>query len=258
VRADPYARSGRRWAEGAELVYRPIAAELVAASPHPLAGRIVLDVGAGTGAASAALSAHHARTLAVDLSAAMLAWHASARPPCAVADVLALPLAAGSVDDSVAAFVLNHLTDPESGFFELGRVTRPGGVILATAFSNDSRSQARDTIDSLAKAAGWQPPGWYVELKAAAAPILGSREGMAAAASAAGLSGICAQERPVDVGVTEPAQLVRYRLGHPAFAEWLEEIGAARAGAFAAEAEQAIGGMPPYRPVVIFLSALRP
>jgi len=40
--ADPYARSARRWALGAELVYGPIAVELVALAPHPLAGRIVL------------------------------------------------------------------------------------------------------------------------------------------------------------------------------------------------------------------------
>jgi SAM-dependent methyltransferase len=258
MRADAYARSGRRWAEGAELVYRPIAAELVAMSPHPLAGRIVLDAGAGTGAASAALRAHHARALAVDLSEGMLAWQASARPPCAVADVLALPLAAGSVDDCVAAFLLNHLTDPVTGLAELARVTRPGGVILATAFSNDSRSHARDTFDALAMAAGWEAPGWYVELKATAAPILGGCEGMTAAARAAGLSGIRVDQRPVDVGVTEPAQLVRYRLGHPAFAEWLDEIGPMRAGAFAIAAEQALANMPPYRPVVVFLSALRP
>ena len=43
MRTDHYARSGRRWALGAELVYRPIAAELVAMSPHSLAGRTVLE-----------------------------------------------------------------------------------------------------------------------------------------------------------------------------------------------------------------------
>ena len=36
---------------------------------------------------------------------------------------------------------------------------------------------------------------------------------MATAARQAGLTGIRAEERPVDVGVTEPGQLVRYRLG---------------------------------------------
>jgi predicted RNA methylase len=84
---DLYARSGRRWALGAELVYGPIAAELVALSPHPLAGRTVLDVGAGTGAASAALRACNAQVLAMDRSAGMLAWNAAARPSCAVADI---------------------------------------------------------------------------------------------------------------------------------------------------------------------------
>lgn len=259
MRADHYARSGRRWALGAELVYGPIAAELVAMSPHSLAGRTVLDAGAGTGAGSSALRAWHARVLAMDLAADMLAWNAAARPPCAVADVRALPLTDRSVDDAVAAFVLNHLTDPVSGLAELARVTRPSGTVLAAVFSNDSRSEARDRIDAAALAAGWQVPGWYTKLKATAAPILGSRAAMAAAAGAAGLVGVHAEERPVDVGVTEPGQLVRYRLGHPSFASWLDGIGASRAEAFTAAAEQAIhDDMQPYRPVVVFLSALAP
>lgn len=259
MRADPYARSGRRWAQGAELVYGPIAAELVAMSPHSLAGRTVLDAGAGTGAASSALASRHARALALDLSADMLAWNATARPPSAVADIRALPLAGDSVDDAVAAFVLNHLTDPVPGLAELGRVTRPGGAVLTAVFSNDSRSQARDRIDAVALAAGWQVPGWYAELKTTAAPILGSRAGMAAAAHEAGLAVVCAEERPVDVGVTAPEQLVRYRLGHPIFTGWLDAIGTARADALAAAAEGAIrDDMQPYRPAVVFLTALAP
>ena len=61
----------------------------------------------------------------MDLSFGMLAWDAAARPPGAVADIRALPLAAQSVDDDAAAFVLNHLTDPSAGLAELARVTRP-------------------------------------------------------------------------------------------------------------------------------------
>jgi hypothetical protein len=80
---------------------------------------------------------------------------------------------------------------------------------------------------------------------------------MAAAARAAGLARVHAEERPVDVGVTEPAQLVRYRFGHPAFAAWLDSIGTARTLTLAAEAERAIGNpMPRYRPSVVFLRAL--
>ena len=61
------------------------------------------------------------------------------------------------------------------------------------------------------------------------------------------------------VGVTEPRQLVRYRLAHPIFASWLDAIGEARAAAFAAAAEQEIGDkMQPYLPLVVFLSAQAP
>ncbi len=256
VPADHYASSGRRWAQGAELVYRPIAAALVATSPHPLAGRLVLDAGAGTGAVSAALRQCQARTLAMDLSPAMLAWQAAARPPCAAADIRALPLRSGSVDDSVAAFVLNHLTEPAAGFAELARVTRPGGAILAAVFASEYRSDARDRIDAAACAAGWQVPAWYRYLKTSAMPLLGTARAMAAAARAAGLADVRASQLAVDVGITEPAQLVRYRLGHPIFAAWLDRIGPAHAADFAARAGQAVGtAMAPYRPSVIFLHA---
>jgi SAM-dependent methyltransferase len=259
VPTDHYAWSGERWARGAELVYGPIAAELVASSPHPLTGRIVLDAGAGTGAASAALRRRKARTVAVDLSAGMLAWHAASRPPCAVADIRALPVGTGSVDDAVAAFVLNHLTEPGAGLAELARVTRPAGAVLAAVFGNDSHSDARDRIDAAALAAGWQVPDWYRELKTAAAPILGTAAAMAGAARAAGLTAVHAEEREVDVGVSQARPLVRYRLSHPVFAAWLDTIGPYRAHAFALRAEQAVGDeMEPFRPAVVFLRALAP
>lgn len=259
VPADHYARSGERWAQGAELVYGPIAAELIASSPHPLTGRVVLDAGAGTGAASAALHRRRARAVAVDLSAGMLTWHAASRPPCAVADVRALPLGTGSVDDAVAAFVLNHLTDPGAGLAELARVTRPAGAVLAAVFGNDGHSDARDRIDAAARTAGWQVPDWYRRMKTAATPILGTAPAMAAAARAAGFTAVHAEERQVDVGVSEPRQLVRYRLGHPIFADWLDTIGPHRAHTFAMCAEAAVGAaMEPFRPSVVFLRALVP
>jgi methylase of polypeptide subunit release factors len=77
--ADHYAAAGRGWATGAEFVYGPIAAELIALSPHPQAGHTVLDAGAGTGAASWALAAQRARPIAMDLSFGILAWDAIAR-----------------------------------------------------------------------------------------------------------------------------------------------------------------------------------
>jgi ubiquinone/menaquinone biosynthesis C-methylase UbiE len=259
VPADHYARSGERWALGAELVYGPIAAELVGSSPHPLAGRIVLDAGAGTGAASAALRSHQARPLAVDMSPGMLAWRAASRPPCAVADIRALPLGPGSVDDAVAAFVLNHLTDPGAGLAELIRVTRPAGAVLAAVFGNDSHNDARDRIDAAALAAGWGVPDWYRQMKDAATPLLGTAAAMATAAHAAGLTEVHAEERHIDVGVTQPRELVKYRLSSPIFADWLDAIGPHQAQAFAARAEEAVGSrMTAFRPGVVFLRALVP
>ena len=94
---------------------------------------------------------------------------------------------------------------------------------------------------------------------ATAVPILGSATAMAAAARAAGLTGISTQERPVDVGVTQPEQLVSYRLGQPLFASWLDHIGPARAERLADQAAQTIRPiMRPYRPVVVFLAAQVP
>lgn len=257
--ADRYTGAARRWAHGATLVYGPIAAELVAMSPHPLAGHTVLDVGAGTGAATAALVAAGAHPIAMDLSFDMLAWNARARPPCVAADIRALPVSASSVDDAVAAFVLNHLTAPAAGLAELVRVTRSGGAVLAAVFSNASRSQARDRVDAVAQDAGWQVPDWYLELKTTALPVLGTATAMSAAAHAAGLAGVAVEERPVDVGVTEPEQLVSYRLGQALFASWLDRIGPRRAADIASHAAETIRPiMQPYRPIVVFLAAITP
>jgi SAM-dependent methyltransferase len=220
-------------------------------------GRTVLDAGAGTGVASAALVAAGARPVATDLSFDMLAWDAPARPPSAVADIRFLPLADGAVDDTVAAFVLNHLLDPAAGLAELRRVTRPGGAVLADVYSNASQSDARDRVDEVAVQAGWRVPDWYVELKYTAAPLLGTAADMEAAARGAGLVDVTVDERPVDVGITEPDQLVRYRFGQAQFAAWLDEIGTEQADDIRRQAADVITPiMEPYRPIVVFLSAI--
>ena len=111
------------------------------------AGRLVLDAGAGTGAATGPLHVRGARVVALDASFDMLAWRSAHRPPAVVADVRELPLATASVDDCVAAFVLNHLPDPGRGFAELARVTRPGGAVLAAVLSAAQRSPLRDRVE---------------------------------------------------------------------------------------------------------------
>ncbi len=256
---DHYAGAADRWAHGATLVYGPIARLLVDTSPHHLIGRVVLDVGAGTGVGSVALAALGARPVAADLSVDMLAWEAAKRPPAVVADVRALPFGDRSMNDAVAAFVLNHLTEPAAGFAGLMRVTRPGGALLACVYANANRSEVRDTIDRLAAQEGWQVPGWYVEVKRHATPLLGTGEDMERAAKQAGLGDIVVTEHPVDVGVTDPEQLVDYRLGQAHFAGWLDQVGPDRAEEIRARIVVAIGPiMRPYQPIVVFLSGLVP
>jgi ubiquinone/menaquinone biosynthesis C-methylase UbiE len=256
---DHYAAAAARWDAGAMRVYGPLAAALLDAGGCPLAGRRVLDAGAGTGAVSAELVRRGAHPVACDLSVRMLAWRVQMRPPGVVSDVRALPFVDAAFDASAAAFVLNHLTDPDAGLGELVRVTRPGGGVLASVFGANRRSRARDRVDDVARAAGWEPPDWYVEAHRAAVPLLGSATAMAAAARRAGMTRVEVDERPVDVCVTEPDHLVDYRLGHVAFATWLNAIGPDAAARVRRSAIAALGPvMQPYRPVVVFLSGRVP
>jgi SAM-dependent methyltransferase len=259
VSVDNYAGSARRWAEGATIVYGPLAHQLLAASPHSLSTRTVLDIGAGTGVASTLLSERGARPLALDLSLDMLAWSAKQRPPAVVADVTQLPLVDDAVDDSVAAFVYNHLVNPAPAFAEVMRVTRPGGALLASVYSNANRSEVREAIDREAQALGWQVPDWYIGLKQAATPLLGTAENMARVAGAAGLVDIRIDERPVDIGLTAPEQLVDYRLGQAQFVQWLDALGSSRAYEVRNLLVDAIRPvMVPYLPIVVFLAATVP
>lgn len=254
---DHYARAARGWARGAMRVYGPIAEELVDLCPHPLAGRHVLDAGAGTGAASIVLARRGARPVAMDLSLGMLAENVACGAMRAVSDVRVLPLRDNAVDASVAAFVLNHVTDPHDAFVELVRVTRRGGAVLANVFSNISKSAVRDRIDDVAIEEGWRAPDWYLEVKATATPLLGSAVAMAAVAHAAGLAQVAVEERAVDVGVTAPEDLVDYRFGQAHFTAWLDEMEPERLAGIRHRAAETIRPiMEPYRPIVVFLSAV--
>jgi SAM-dependent methyltransferase len=257
VSGDHYAGAAGRWAQGATIVYGPIARQLLATTPHSLAGRVVLDAGAGTGVASTALADLGARPVAVDLSADMLSWDGHRRPPAAVADVTLLPLSDDAVDDTVAAFVYNHLTQPQLALAEAARVTRPGGALLACVYANASRSEVRDAIDQAARAEGWNTPGWYIDIKQKAAPLLGTAEAMAQVAREAGLNDVAVDERTIDVDVTEPEQLVDYRLGQAHFGTWLDALEPGRTKEVRDRLVESIRPiMVPYRPIVVFLRAL--
>lgn len=258
MKADHYAGVAPGWDAHAARVYGPIAAELVGAAPHPLRGRVVLDAGAGTGLAGRALVAAGARVVAVDLSLDMLRWQRASRPPAAVGDMNRLPLRDDAVDDVVAAFVLNHLSDPMPALRELARVTRPGGAVLATVYATDtSNNTVRDLIDAVAVDHGFRWPPWYLEIKQVAAPRLGTAAAMAEAARAAGLAGVDAVEHAVDVGLDRAEELVDYRLGQAHCRVWLDGLSDAARSRVRADALRAVAPvMQPYRPRVVRLVAL--
>ena len=127
--ADTYDRGAAAYQALWSAVILPPAAALVRFLE--LHGRcVVADVGAGTGALLGAIrsAAPAARVVALDVSAGMLQIARTRRGASAVlADALALPLAGGTADAVILAYVLFHLADPARAVAEAARVLRPGG-----------------------------------------------------------------------------------------------------------------------------------
>jgi SAM-dependent methyltransferase len=100
---------------------------LYAALP-PLAGRRVLELGAGTGLGTAGLLAAGADVVATDRGPRMLARLHAAHPPVpvAVARAETLPFADGSFD-GVCGAQMWHWVDVAAAAAQVSRVLRPGG-----------------------------------------------------------------------------------------------------------------------------------
>lgn len=244
------------WAAGPEPVYDRLSVEIVDASPVSMRGLRVLDVGAGTGAASRALRAAGARPLALDVSARMLDRIRTAGIERVVADASRLPLRDGAADAAVAAFVLAHLDDPVEGLREVSRVVRDGGVVLAAQFDGTSAHPAKAAVERVAERAGFRRPAWYESLKSAGEARLGTAERFASVARLAGLRDPCVVCRRVDVGVRTAQELVRWRLGIPSFAAFYRSLDGAARRRFIHEAVRAVGDQPePLQLAVLVLAA---
>lgn len=95
-----------------------------------VAGRRVLEIGAGAAQCSAWLARRGAHVVATDLSAGMLGSAEAARSgaPRVQCDARALPLADGSVDLAFSSYgAVPFVADPEQVMREVARVLRPGG-----------------------------------------------------------------------------------------------------------------------------------
>jgi SAM-dependent methyltransferase len=115
---------------------RPVARRFVAWLAAPAGGRW-LDVGCGTGALSETVlaSAEPSAVVGVDPSPDFVA-HAAAhvtdpRASFREGSAQAVPAEDAAFDAVVSGLVLNFVPDPVAGLAEMGRVTRPDGVIAA-------------------------------------------------------------------------------------------------------------------------------
>jgi len=100
----------------------------------PVAGRLVLDAGCGTGRGTARLSERGARVVAFDLGG-NLVRHTRDRAAClpVVGSILQLPFASGTFDIVYSSEVIEHTPDPLAVLPELHRVLKPGGhLVLST------------------------------------------------------------------------------------------------------------------------------
>jgi ubiquinone/menaquinone biosynthesis C-methylase UbiE len=109
-------------------------------------GQRVLDVGAGTGVAAQAASETGARVVGIDPSFGMLTVGHRERPslPLAAADAIDLPFRDGTFDAVTGNFVLSHFRRYETALFDMRRVTKPGGRIALTSWS-DTKDELQET-----------------------------------------------------------------------------------------------------------------
>ena len=253
-----YDAAASAWADGPGPVYARLAGALVAAAPVPLAGRRVLDLGAGAGVAGqAALAAGAGQVVGADLSVAMLRRGCAAQDPVAArpvaADAAALPFRDHSFDLVLAAFCFNHLVHLAAGLSEARRV---GGALAASMFAPGWTHPAKDAVDDTLRSFGYQPPAWHSALSP------GSRASdpaeLAEGAAAAGFTQVQVRTIVVPTGLTTPAELVSWRLGMAHVAPFVRELDAPGAAALRRTAERAVAGTCPLVVAMTALTAVSP
>ena len=240
------------WADGPERMYASAARALLASPGVRVAGRRVLDLGAGTGVAAAAALASGARSVvSADVSVGMLR-RCPARTNPVAADATALPFRDGCFDLVVAAFSLSHLPDIVAGLTEARRVA-PG--LAASSFAPAWTHPAKAAVDEALRTFGYRPPGWYVTFKRDTEPRTGDPAALAGFAAAAGFTGARVRAITVATGLSTPAQLAGWRLGMAHIAPFMRSLDATRQAAARSAAEFALTGADPLEVSMLVLTA---
>jgi ubiquinone/menaquinone biosynthesis C-methylase UbiE len=129
-----YDAQAARYDAGRTLPDEAVATWMVAARRHAPEVHRILDLGSGTGRFSAALAdAFGADVVGVEPSAGMRAQAApKAHDRVAYVGGAAeeIPVASGTIDLAWLSNVIHHFDDLDAAAAEVGRVLRPGGVVL--------------------------------------------------------------------------------------------------------------------------------
>jgi len=111
---------------------------------------VVLDLGCGTGVATAALAKRYkkAKIVALDFALPMLKQtHKRGaflrKPKCVCGDLESLPLKDDSVDLIYSNAAVQWANDIEATFKEFRRVLKPGGLLMFTTFGPDTLKELR-------------------------------------------------------------------------------------------------------------------
>ena len=109
-----------------------------AVNPRP--GERILDIAAGTGTSSVALTKTGAHVVAADFSEGMInvgrSRHAdNPQLEFVQADATALPFADNEFDAVTISFGLRNVVEPKKALAEFYRVTKPGGRVVICEFS---------------------------------------------------------------------------------------------------------------------------
>jgi SAM-dependent methyltransferase len=249
-----YEAAGAGWGDGPSRVYGRLAQPLLDAVGEVVDGW-VLDVGTGAGLVARALAGRGARVVATDLAHSMLRSGRDARPPGAVADVRDLPFTDGVFHLVTAAFVLNHLADPEPGLHELHRVTVPGGALLATTFDGLPKHPAKGVVDAVAARFGFVAPAWYDGMRRDSCQA-SSPEVLSNAAAAAGWRPVI-ERLDVLLDDLTPRDLAGWRLGMAHLAGFVTSLSPGLRSELLDAAAEELRGVEPLLLPVLLLRATR-
>jgi ubiquinone/menaquinone biosynthesis C-methylase UbiE len=249
-----YDATGNAWQQGPGRIYDKLATVVVGRAPALDATSLVLDLGAGTGAATRAIRRTGARAVALDASFGMLARGGRGGAAC-VGDASSLPFTDGVFTAVVASFSLNHLAAPVVALREAARVSREGGTLVVSAYASDDDHPAKRAVDEAARSAGWTEPSWYGELRREAMPRLSTVDRAVEVARRAGLSSVRAEVVRVRFPELTADDLVAWRLGMAHLAPFVQALGPQELSRLWRDAQERTAGLPELVRSIVVLTA---